>query len=302
MKRFYYLFLFVISFFMILPFSAYSRSKAKRVVLISLDGISVPGFKDANTPNLDALLAEGSLSLSTRVVMPSVTLPNWTSHLTGSGPEQHGVVDNGWQIDKKKFPAVEADEKGYYPSVFEVMKKNVPECKIAFYYNWVNLIYPYNNKYFDEVSFLENDGYIENYEKAFNFILNNKDFPTLVFLYSVHTDHAGHSHKWMSDEYIKSIEDADVQIGMFIDKMKKEGLYEDTYFFFLSDHGGIEYGHGGVSVDEMIVPWGIVGPKVKKGIIDEPNNTVNTASTILYLFDVKQPLSWTGEVVKSVFK
>lgn len=302
MKRFYYLFLFVISFFMILPFSAYSRSKAKRVVLISLDGISVPGFKDANTPNLDALLAEGSLSLSTRVVMPSVTLPNWTSHLTGSGPEQHGVVDNGWQIDKKKFPAVEADEKGYYPSVFEVMKKNVPECKIAFYYNWVNLIYPYNNKYFDEVSFLENDGYIENYEKAFNFILNNKDFPTLVFLYSVHTDHAGHSHKWMSDEYIKSIEDADVQIGMFLDKMKKEGLYEDTYFFFLSDHGGIEYGHGGVSVDEMIVPWGIVGPKVKKGIIDEPNNTVNTASTILYLFDVKQPLSWTGEIVKSVFK
>lgn len=302
MKRFYYLFLFVISFFMILPFSAYSRSKAKRVVLISLDGISVPGFKEANTPNLDALLAEGSLSLSTRVVMPSVTLPNWTSHLTGSGPEQHGVVDNGWQIDKKKFPAVEADEKGYYPSVFEVMKKNVPECKIAFYYNWVNLIYPYNNKYFDEVSFLENDGYIDNYEKAFNFILNNKDFPTLVFLYSVHTDHAGHSHKWMSDEYIKSIEDADVQIGMFIDKMKKEGLYEDTYFFFLSDHGGIEYGHGGVSVDEMIVPWGIVGPKVKKGIIDEPNNTVNTASTILYLFDVKQPLSWTGEVVKSVFK
>lgn len=287
---------------MILPFSAYSRSKAKRVVLISLDGISVPGFKEANTPNLDALLAEGSLSLSTRVVMPSVTLPNWTSHLTGSGPEQHGVVDNGWQIDKKKFPAVEADEKGYYPSVFEVMKKNVPECKIAFYYNWVNLIYPYNNKYFDEVSFLENDGYIENYEKAFNFILNNKDFPTLVFLYSVHTDHAGHSHKWMSDEYIKSIEDADVQIGMFLDKIKKEGLYEDTYFFFLSDHGGIEYGHGGVSVDEMIVPWGIVGPKVKKGIIDEPNNTVNTASTILYLFDVKQPLSWTGEVVKSVFK
>lgn len=287
---------------MILPLSAYSRSKAKRVVLISLDGISVPGFKEANTPNLDALLAEGSLSLSTRVVMPSVTLPNWTSHLTGSGPEQHGVVDNGWQIDKKKFPAVEADEKGYYPSVFEVMKKNVPECKIAFYYNWVNLIYPYNNKYFDEVSFLENDGYIDNYEKAFNFILNNKDFPTLVFLYSVHTDHAGHSHKWMSDEYIKSIEDADVQIGMFLDKMKKEGLYEDTYFFFLSDHGGIEYGHGGVSVDEMIVPWGIVGPKVKKGIIDEPNNTVNTASTILYLFDVKQPLSWTGEVVKSVFK
>ena len=67
------------------------KAKAKRVVLISLDGICVEGFLKARTPNLDALLADGSLSLDTRVVMPSVTLPNWTSHLTGSGPEQHGV-------------------------------------------------------------------------------------------------------------------------------------------------------------------------------------------------------------------
>ena len=63
------------------------KAKAKRVVLISLDGICVEGFLKARTPNLDALLADGSLSLDTRVVMPSVTLPNWTSHLTGSGPE-----------------------------------------------------------------------------------------------------------------------------------------------------------------------------------------------------------------------
>ena len=57
------------------------KAKAKRVVLISLDGICVEGFLKARTPNLEALLADGSLSLDTRVVMPSVTLPNWTSHL-----------------------------------------------------------------------------------------------------------------------------------------------------------------------------------------------------------------------------
>ena len=100
----------------VMPISA--RPRAKRIVMIALDGISVPGFTTAHTPNLDNLLAQGALSLTTRVVMPSVTLPNWTSHLTGSGPEQHGVVDNGWQIDKKGFPAVEIDKEGYYPSVF----------------------------------------------------------------------------------------------------------------------------------------------------------------------------------------
>ncbi len=57
-------------------------------------------------------------------------------------------------------------------------------------------------------------------------------------------------------EYIKSIEEADVEIGKFLEKMKRDGLYKDTHFMFLTDHGGIEYGHGGVSTNEMIVPWG----------------------------------------------
>ena len=133
--------------------------------------------------------------------------------------------------------------------------------------------------------------------------MENRKNPTLVFLYSVHTDHAGHKHKWMSPEYIQSIEEADVEIGKFLEKMKQERLYKDTHFMFLTDHGGIEYGHGGVSTNEMIVPWGITGPGIKKGFkITEANNTVNTAALILHLFKVKQPLSWTGEVIKTIFK
>lgn len=278
-------------------------SRAKRVVLISLDGICVNGYLKAKTPNLDVLMGEGALSLDTRVVMPSVTLPNWTSHLTGSGPEQHGVVDNSWEINKFTLPAVETDSEGYYPSVFKVLKDAIPTMKTAFYYNWINLFYPYNKQYLDEVSYLEQDAYVPNYNKALSFLIANRTHPTLVFLYSVHTDHAGHKYKWMSPEYIQSIEEADVEIGKFINKMKQEGIYEDTYFMFLTDHGGINHGHGGVSTDEMIVPWGIAGPEIKRGFkITEANNTVNTAATILRLFKVKQPLSWTGEVVESIFK
>ena len=288
---------------MLLLTSLTISAKPKRVIMIALDGISVEGYQKANTPNLDALMAEGAFSLTTRVAMPSVTLPNWTSHLTGSGPEQHGVVNNGWKIDKFVLPAVETDTDGYYPSVFTILKEEMSEIKTAFYYIWINLFYPYNKKYFDEVSYLEKDEYIPNYQKAINFIARNQDKPTVVFLYSVHTDHAGHRHKWMSPEYIHSIEEADVQIGKFINEMKEKGLYKDTHFMFLSDHGGINNGHGGVTTNEMIVPWGITGPKIKKGFkIEEPNNTVNTASVILRLFKIKQPLSWTGEVPESIFK
>lgn len=276
-------------------------TKTKRVVLISLDGICISGFKQAKTPHLDALLAEGILSIQTRVVMPSVTLPNWTSHLTASGPEQHGVVDNKWTISDFKLPAIETDADGYYPSVFKVLKESIPQMKTAFYYNWANLIYPYNQRYLDEISFLEQDAYIPNYEKAFKFMVENRKNPTLVFLYTVHTDHAGHKYKWMSPEYIHSIEEADMEIGKLINKMKADDLYEDTHFMFLTDHGGLEYGHGGVSVDEMIVPWGIMGPGIAKGLMDEANNTVNTASVILHLFQIKQPAAWTGEIPDSIF-
>lgn len=280
-----------------------NRKKSKRVVLLSLDGICVAGFQQAKTPNLDALLSRGVLSLDTRVVMPSVTLPNWMSHLSGSGPEQHGVVDNNWTINEHKLPGVEIDADGYYPSVFKVLKEANPCIKTAFYYNWLNLIYPYNQKYLDEVSFLKDDAYLPNYEKAFDFLVKNREEPTLVFLYSVHTDHAGHKYKWMSPEYIRSIEEADVEIGQFIDKMKRENLYDDTHFMFLSDHGGIGRVHGGVSTDEMIVPWGIAGPRIAEGVrMKEANNTVNTAAVILRLFQVEQPLCWTGEVPASIFK
>lgn len=279
------------------------KSRANRVLLLSLDGICTEGFLKARTPCLDDLLGNGVLSLQTRVVMPSVTLPNWTSHLTGSGPEQHGVVDNGWEIGKFTLPAVETDDEGYYPSVFKVLKEQVPQVRTAFYYNWLNLIYPYNRKYLDEVSYLENDAYVPNYQKTLDFMKANREHPTLVFLYSVHTDHAGHAHQWMSPQYIRSIEEADTEMGHLLDSMKREGLYEDTHFLFLTDHGGIGYGHGGVTTDEMEVPWGIVGPGIAQGVwMEEPNNTINTASVILRLFQAEQPAAWTGEVPASLFE
>lgn len=277
--------------------------KTSRVIVIALDGISVEGFNAARHPNLDKLISDGILSLNTRDVMPSVTLPNWTSHLTGSGPEQHGVTDNKWELDSFKLPPVETDSKGYYPSLFKVLKDQVPDMKTAFYYNWAKLIEPYNQDYIDEPSYEENDGYQGNYAKAFDFIVKNKEKPTFVFLYSVHTDHAGHKYGWMSPEYIASIEDADVHIGEFLEKLKSSGLYENSHIMFLSDHGGINKGHGGLSTTEMEVPWSITGPGIRKGAkLTEPNNTVNTAATVASLFGCKPPLSWTGEVLGSIFK
>ncbi len=283
--------------------SAYAKNGPGRIVFIALDGIGIEGLQKAGTPNIDRLMHEGSYSLRTRVVMPSVTLPNWTSHLTGSGPEQHGVTDNGWTIDKHVLPAVEKDDKGYYPSVFKILKEQVRGIQIGFYYNWENLIYPYNRDYLDDVSFLENDAYTGNFDRAFEFIRKNKGKPTFVFLYTVHTDASGHRYGWMSPEYIRSIEEADTEIGRLIAKMEAEGMYNSTHFIFTSDHGGVNKGHGGVTPAEMEVPWSLTGRGViKDREITGPNNTVNSAFVIAHLFRCKTPSCWTGRMIPSLFR
>ncbi|TNJ46021.1 alkaline phosphatase [Tamlana fucoidanivorans] len=281
-----------------------TKPQNKRIVIIGLDGLSVEGYQKSQHPNLDSLMEQGILSLNTRCVMPSVTLPNWTSHLTSGGPEQHGVTSNKWRIDNQRLPPIEKDDLGYYPSVFKILKEQVPGVKIGYYYNWANLINSINKVYIDDLSYEENDGYHENYNKAYNFIVDNKLNPTLVFLYSVHVDHAGHKYNWMSSEYIKSIEDIDVEIGNLVNRLKSSGLYKNTNFLLITDHGGIKRGHGGLSQEEMEVPWGITGPNIAKGkTLTEPNSNANTAKVITTLFECKEtPKSWIGKVPNSIFE
>ncbi len=277
---------------------------AQRVLVIGLDGFGAEGYKMAKHPNIDALVAEGGLSLTTRPVMPSVTMPNWTSHLSGAGPEEHGVVNNNWTIEKHDLQPVETDNEGFYPSVFKLLKDQVPNVKTAFYYNWANLIKSFNQKYLDEVSFEPDFSYTNNYQRANDFMIKNQKEPTMVFLYTVHIDHAGHDHKWLSPQYIAAIEEADVAIGKLINQLKTENLYKDTNFLLISDHGGIPTGHGGVSMSEMQVPWGATGPQINKlGLVNYPNSNKNTSLVVANIFGLKDiPNSWSGVLPELILK
>jgi len=298
MKRF---FLLLTAFFTVVSLT---QAQNKSVLIIGLDGFSAEGFKAAKHPNLDRLFADGILSLSTRPVMPSITLPNWTSHLTGSGPEEHGVTANDWTLEKHPLKALQTDAEGYYPSIFKVLKAEYPNAKTAYYYNWKELIYPINKKYLDEVYFEAQDQYKQSYAKAFDFLQRNRSNPTLVYLYSVHTDHAGHGFGWMGPEYIKAIEDADVEIGILVEKLKSAGLYQKMHILLITDHGGIKKGHGGVSAAEMEVPWAITGPKVRKGgLTTSFNSNKNTSLVLAKIFGLKKlPAVWTGTIPEGVFK
>ena len=74
-------------------------------------------------------------------------------------------------------------------------------------------------------------------------------------------------------------------------------------FFFSSDHGGIDKGHGGKTLLEVEIPWIIYGKTIPaKGALNSSIVTYDTASTIAYLLGLKTPGFWRGKAITEIFK
>ncbi|MET0463381.1 MAG: alkaline phosphatase family protein [Chitinophagaceae bacterium] len=133
-----------------------------------------------------------------------------------------------WTVAQHSLQPLQTDDSGYYPSIFKLAKDKVLNVKTAFYYNWAELINAFNKNYFDRLLFQQSYGFDSLYNDAFDFIKANRKFPELIFLYNVHTDHAGHTYKWMSPQYISAIEKADTAIGVYIKCSQFEYLHRLT--------------------------------------------------------------------------
>lgn len=274
------------------------KQNSSRVILIGIDGLSTDGIQCAKTPNLNRLIRDGAFSLKARGVMPTVSAPNWGSMLCGAGPEQHGITNNGWTVTNHTIEPTITDDDGYFPSIFTLIRNQMPDAKTAIFYDWKELMDLYNGKYISKIQF--DSGYEEVYDHAIDYII--KESPDFAFVYAGHVDEMGHKFQHGSPEYYKSIEDVDTKIGDLLKALDSTGLYENTNIIVISDHGGVGYGHGGESMAEIQVPWLIEGPGIiRNKLIEEPINTFNTASTIAYLFNLQQPPQWIAKPVLSVF-
>src|SRR5690554_4271737 len=57
--------------------------KNPKVLIIGIDGCMPVGITAANTPNLDALMANGTYSLKARNTGTTISGPSWSAMLTG---------------------------------------------------------------------------------------------------------------------------------------------------------------------------------------------------------------------------
>jgi predicted AlkP superfamily pyrophosphatase or phosphodiesterase len=271
--------------------------KIKHVILIGSDGFGAYAFENAKVPNLRAMMQEGSWSLQARSVLPSSSAANWASMVMGAGPELHGYTT--WGSKKPDMPARVLDEYGMFPSVYALLRKEKPDSEIGVIYEWDGIGYLFPKA---AVNHDQNpDGDIAIANAASQYIKEKK--PNFLFVHLHDVDSVGHKVGHATPEYYAAIERTDTHIGTILRSIEEAGIAKSTVVLFTSDHGGVNKGHGLISMNEMQIPWIIKGPGIQKNKeLSESIMTFDTAATIADLLKLNTPQVWIGRPVKGILE
>jgi len=270
----------------------------KHVVIIGIDGMSVQGLLEANTPCMDSLIQNGAYNYKVRGVLPTVSMPNWNAMLCGAGPDATGVINNSWNRSTDGFAPVAMSENHVFPNIFKVIREQKPEAETGSLYQWGG----FRNMLETEVmnKFETYPTALETAQKTTEYIQNKK--PDFVFIQLDEVDGAGHGAGHMSSEYLKSIERADDQVRIIINAIKKAGINDQTMVMVVSDHGGIFYAHGRNSYEELTTPIIYSGKGIKKGYeIRQQIYRYDVAADVAFAMGLRAPQAWVGRPVKAAF-
>lgn len=234
----------------------------KKVLIIGIDGCMPVGVMTANTPNLDALMANGTFSMDARNIKTTSSGPAWSSILTGVWEEKHGVIDN--TFNGSKFDS--------YPHFFKHVKEVYPESRTVSICEWSPINDHIAQSYADITRNSSNAA--DTGSKAVAEL--GVDQLTSMFLHFDAPDHAGHSSGFSpsNSHYIDAIEEVDKEIGPIITAMKARENYvkEDWIVIVTTDHGGLGNSHGGNSEEERTVFMIVSGDNV-------PNKEISKTTT-----------------------
>ncbi|AQW89761.1 alkaline phosphatase [Elizabethkingia anophelis] len=277
--------------------TVYAQQKVKHVVLIGCDGFGAYALPEADMPNLKNLMKDGSWSLKARSVLPSSSAVNWASMIMGAGPTLHGYTE--WNSAVPEIPSSDLTKEGMFPSIFSILKEQKPSLITALIYSWQG-IDPLVQKGTTDIRIpaKDNDDFCT--ESAVEVIKTKK--PTLTFIHLDQPDGVGHNTGHRTPAYYEELKKVDVRIGKIVQAVKDAGIANETVIIVTADHGGKDKGHGGKTLDEVLIPWVVYGKGVKKN--QELKNTIityDTGATIAWLLGLKVPESWRGLPVKQAF-
>jgi predicted AlkP superfamily pyrophosphatase or phosphodiesterase len=252
-----------------------AEPQAKYVIAISVDGLrpdAITKLGPKKAPAFHFLMKNGAYTFNARTDADyTVTLPNHTAMLTGrgvNGKAGHNYTENG--MPKK---SLHKNKGSYIHSIFDVahdagLKTALVAAKAKF------IVYTMSwGKGGDGAP--DKTGKDNGTQKIDVADVQNSDPPTIqsalktiryrpnfMFIHFRGTDSTGHKRGWMSEEYLKEVQNRDADVGKILKAIRSDAtLAKNTVVILTADHGGSGRGHSSSSkVEHYIIPffaWGV---------------------------------------------
>lgn len=265
----------------------------KRVIIIGVDGAGA-FFKDAYTPNLDEIFKDGAVTYKMLTSEPTISGQCWGSMLHGVTPKFHQLTNS--RVDSEHYP-----EDSPYPSIFRVVRENMPDANLASFCNWNPINYGIIEENLGVTKGTGNDASVTS--QVIKYVKEND--PTLVFIQFDEVDGAGHSYGYSATvkNYMNQITTEDGYIKQIYDAYDEMGYIDDTLFIVTADHGGSGTSHGGSTDAEKYVMFAAAGKTVStEGIVDMQVRDITAVTLYALGLEDKTPEMWTSIVPTGVFK
>jgi len=244
------------------------RDEARRVVMISIDGLKPSVYTKAGPakiPTLRRLMQEGAYASGVIGVLPTVTYPSHTTMITGVPPVLHGIYNNRildpedtsnaswyWYARDIKVPTLPGVVKARGLTTAAVSWPVTVDADID-YLMPEFLGVTVHPRWLDLMRALSRPRHLlDTYEaqgKPFAWPMTDTDRtdlaawivrtyrPHLTLLHIFDTDTAEHDYGPDSPEALAAIEQADANVKKMIDTVEAAGLKDTTDIVVVSDHG-----------------------------------------------------------------
>jgi predicted AlkP superfamily pyrophosphatase or phosphodiesterase len=240
-----------------------------RVIMISIDGLvpdyyTQPAQLGLRVPNLTQMKLGGAYADGVEGIYPSVTYPAHTTLITGARPATHAIVQNRvfeaptapqtrewyWFADALKSPTlwsiaekaglttasvgwpvtVRADIDYNVPEIFDPLE-NPPTAKRTLQYATPGLL---------QKAFAANpnsDTTTDGRRTTVSEYIIKEYKPQLLLIHLVDLDSAHHKYGPRAPQALQVAERQDSYIGRIIEATRQAGVYDQTSFVVVSDHG-----------------------------------------------------------------
>ena len=263
-----------------------SAPLARRVLILSIDGLRPDLISLAPMRNLQTLTHMGAYTLSAQTVYPSVTLVSHSSMLTGLCPSKHGVDWNDYIPEKGIAQGADLFDIAHAAGFQTVMHAGKEKLQQV-----------------TDASSLDVFTYVNDRDLVVAKRLI-ADFPEnfgVLFVHFPLVDGMGHAYGWLSPQQISVAFRADEALGLILAELDAKGLRGETLIIVTADHGGHDTTHGYSLPEDMTIPWIASGAGIQPKVLTTRVHTMDTAATAAFALGLPIPAEWDGVPVYEAF-